>query len=51
MTEIMTEIITGPAPITITTHARTISLLREANTTRGITTAIETRTTGRRSAM
>ena len=49
MTEIMTEIITGPAPIT--TPAKTINLPREANIGHRVTTAIETSTTGRSTAL
>jgi hypothetical protein len=39
----------GPAPIT--TPAKTISLLREANIGHRVTTVIKTRTTGRSTAL
>jgi hypothetical protein len=45
----MTEIMASPTPIT--TPVKTISLPREANITPRVTTAIETRTTSRRSAV
>jgi hypothetical protein len=49
MTPTMTEIMTGPTPIT--TPARTINLPREANIGHRVTIAIETRTTSRNAVM